>query len=118
MRAARRVAETYTSFWSQVLPTGDRHIRNINLQLERFAPPLTSSIAPNRRSFVNELGFRLFSASPKTGRAFSAPQLEKVIRDTMKYISRFRDSSGRYKRPGQTEIDEALKLRGALACIL
>jgi hypothetical protein len=112
MSTARAFAEGYTSFWSQMLPTGDRYIRNRNLQIQRFAPPLSSSVETSQRSFVNELSFRLFSVSQARFETFSEEQLTDAIGQTTDYISRFRDSRSRHrKRPVKSEIEEALELR-------
>jgi hypothetical protein len=95
MMSEKRFAEVYTAFWQELLPTGERFIRQTNLGLQRYAPPLSSSSAVEERGMVNELAFRLFCEWLKVGLDRSAPveSLSEITQDTVDFILRFRDST-------------------------
>ena len=56
-----------SGFWQGLLPMLERHIRAVNVQVQRFAPPIVSSAPAASRGLVSELAFRLFVASVRTG---------------------------------------------------
>ena len=68
MISERKFAEKFTSFWNDMLPRGQDVSRYVNLQRDRFAPPLLSDTPASRRALVNEIGFRLFTERVAEGR--------------------------------------------------
>lgn len=66
MISERRLASSFTSFWQGLLPTGATLVRRMNLDKERFCPPLRSQVDPARRAFANEVGYLLFKASKES----------------------------------------------------
>ena len=123
MISEHRFVSSFSSFWRELLPTGDAYIRNQNLQLQRFETPLDSSLPPERRSFVNELAFRLLSlvnapnGKPLTDLSKSA--MEKAVCETVSYIGRFPQSlEKKVSVPTEDEIREALLLAKRLSSFL
>jgi len=62
----KQFALGYSGFWSGLLPMLERHIREVNLQVQRFAPPFASRTAPSAHGLINELAFRVFVASARS----------------------------------------------------
>jgi hypothetical protein len=57
-------ARVHSSTWKSLAPTTDLYEKRINTLLtEREFPPLASITIPERRAFVNEIGFELFSGT-------------------------------------------------------
>jgi len=64
MISERKMANSYVSFWNQLLPTADTFVRQINIASERFyshVPAVTKD--RDKRAVINELAFRLFKAT-------------------------------------------------------
>ncbi|MHB1219763.1 MAG: hypothetical protein ACYC1L_16345 [Alphaproteobacteria bacterium] len=56
--------QNHSSFWRLTAPTTDLFIRRLNRDLyDRDFPPMKKLTTPNRRAFVNEIAFELFSLS-------------------------------------------------------
>jgi len=115
MISEHRFVSSFSSFWRELLPTGDAYIRNQNLQLQRFETPLESSLPPERRSFINELAFRLSSlVSAPDGKPLadlSKSSIEKAVCETVSYIGRFPQFlEKKVPAPTEDEIREALLL--------
>ncbi len=67
----------------------DEYVRARNRQLGRFAPPLKSKLAADRRGAVNELGFRLFAASlaeDASADALPASTVGQCVEDTLVFV--------------------------------
>jgi hypothetical protein len=59
MISERLFSTAYTSFWTEETPFAESFIRNMNLGLERFKPPMVSKAPASFNGFINELGFRI-----------------------------------------------------------
>ena len=66
MITEKQFALGFSGFWSGLLPMLERHIREVNLQVQRFVPPFASRTVPTSHGLVNELAFRLFVASARS----------------------------------------------------
>jgi hypothetical protein len=54
-------AQSYSSTWRLLAPATDLFVRKVNLMLrEREFAPLTSTVLPERRGFINETAFQFF----------------------------------------------------------
>jgi hypothetical protein len=51
-------ATQHTSLWHILAPTSERFIRQINLNLNRYAREISVSDDPSRRGFLNEIAFQ------------------------------------------------------------
>lgn len=67
MITEKQLALTFSGFWQGTLPMLERHVRDLNLRVRRFAPPLTSTVLPAAHGLINEAAFRLFVASVRKG---------------------------------------------------
>src|SRR5688572_23421659 len=56
----------------------ERHVRTINLNVQRFAPPMSSLSRPASHGIVNELAFRLFVAASESGQTIDALSDEAI----------------------------------------
>jgi hypothetical protein len=65
-------ARIYSSTWNSLAPTTDLFVKKINgfLAVREF-PRIESVTAPERRAFINEIGFELFAEAIRTrGRGY------------------------------------------------
>lgn len=84
----------HSSFWRVVAPTTDLFIRRLNRDLyKREFPPMSTSIAPERRGFVNEVAFALFCSSVRAGKRW--PLSEPPISEVRELSVSFHTSLGR-----------------------
>lgn len=72
-----KLASSFTSFWQELLPTGDAFVRRMNLNKERFVVPLGSEVEAARRALVNEMGFTMFKFSISDGLSLDRTQHTK-----------------------------------------
>lgn len=115
MSTEKSLAVSHPGFWQSVLPLSEAFVRTLNRSLDRFVPPMKSSIAAARRGLINECGFRIFAASVVMGREVSAldPQtLDEGWSQAVAHVRTMREF-GRtpldpIARPG--ELDEAFRL--------
>jgi hypothetical protein len=93
MISEKKFAGTYTTFWRELLPMGERFIRQQNMSLERFSPPLHSSLPPHVRGIVNEMAFRLFCRYVnRRCKEFRDQDVQEAMDESISYIRRFRES--------------------------
>jgi hypothetical protein len=116
MISEHKFANSYSSFWNQLLPIADSFLRHLNLASERFATPITSSlpIDRDRRSVVNELGFRLFRERTITG-SLSEEKVTSIERAVREYIERLVPSISKLASLTKEERTEADKIAKSLA---
>jgi hypothetical protein len=57
MISEKRLSSSFTSFWQELLPSGEAVLRKINLERKRYCPPLDSKVDASRRDLVSEIGF-------------------------------------------------------------
>lgn len=92
----------------------ERHVRAINLNVRRFAPPLRSQMKPAAHGIINELAFRLFVAASKSGEtinALSAGAVDSAIDSATAHIRGLRQLSRTPIRdPEPEELREAVAL--------
>lgn len=87
----------HSSVWRILAPTCDLFVRKLNdTECDRFANPIISATTTQRRAFINELGFNLFSNAvlDRKGGFASTPSVEEIRRATdsaRKVISRIKD---------------------------
>jgi hypothetical protein len=108
MISERRLASSFTSFWQDLLPAGAALVRRMNMNKERFCPPLDSQVDPTRRAFVNEAGYVLFKTSEESG----LPPEEvhgggETFRKICDYAWNSIQGSHRFMAPGSAELGEA-----------
>lgn len=118
MISDHQFSTVYTSFWRQALPLADSYVRNLNLAVERFDPPLESKSKPNRHSLINELAFRILESAPQQDSyslRIDEKHLPKVISETLNYISLFPSKEpGLSSPPNDEETREAIVLADRL----
>jgi hypothetical protein len=108
-------AQDHTSAWRSLAPTTDLFVRRLNLQMctRQFAP-LVSSIAANRRAFINEIAFENFSrqVAGEGERSFfqRTPSVEAVTsaRTTIARLEKLTPQG--IEDPNDQENDECMKL--------
>jgi len=72
-----KLASSFTSFWQELLPTGEAFVRRMNLDKERFDVPLDSKIEAARHALVNEMAFITFKLSLSNGFSLDRIQYSK-----------------------------------------
>ncbi len=89
MISERKFANSFSSFWNELLPIADTFVRRINLSLDRFYLPFESTLESNRdiRAVINELSFRLFINMTKKNE-LSKTDTEVLINEVINYIKR------------------------------
>lgn len=89
MISVTRLSSSFTSFWQELLPTGDAFVRRMNLDKQRFCVPLDSKVQAARRALVNEMGFQMFKLS--LGSGFSLDQTRYTTEElTQIYLQAWR----------------------------
>jgi hypothetical protein len=118
MISERKFAESYTSFWREIIPTGEDYIRRINLKLERFDTPIESNLPSQRRALINELAFRLFCVTIKEAKPsiISLPDevIEEEVKVTSSHILRFKDTKKSITKINEKEKQESIELGNRL----
>jgi hypothetical protein len=67
MISATGFARIHSSTWKSLTPTTDLYVKKINgSRVVRHFRPLDSVTSPQRRAFINEIGFELFAAAART----------------------------------------------------
>lgn len=116
MISEKTFINTFTSFWRELLPIGEKFVRNLNLQLERFCPPIESNIKGDRRALVSEIAFTIFSRANSDDKIINRSFLtQKEILDITKVarirISRLdRKDISKIPKASLNEFAEALRL--------
>lgn len=59
MISERVFSVAYTSLWREVIPSAESYVRHINLNLERYAPPVEARSPPHMNGVVNEVSYRI-----------------------------------------------------------
>lgn len=112
MISERKFSTSYSSFWNQLLPTGDSFLRKINLTCERFCPPFETNIPPdrNKRAVINELSFRLFMRK-SNGEKLDDKNISEIETSVRKYIVKLiRRADVSINKLSSLELDEAIEL--------
>lgn len=112
MISERKFANSYTSFWNQLLPMADSFVRKVNLGIERYSLPLQSKLSSNRleRSVINELSFRIFKVNNEQKSKLTDNEVMRISNDVIKYINKFSHSEPNLKSINNDAIDEAIKI--------
>lgn len=87
---------SHAAFWRQLLPMSESYMRECNGTFNWFERPLNPMSPSHQRGFINELGFRLFAIGLELKQHpsdLSKEILESSIKETLHYISRFRQLS-------------------------
>lgn len=119
MMSEHQFATGYSSFWREMTPMADAFMRAQNLMLDRFCGPLESTLDPRSRSFINELGFRLFARYAPSHKEIEsikpADVSKELIQEVINYVRRFsavpNDSAGNISTH---ELHEAITLASRL----
>jgi hypothetical protein len=115
MMSERKFSNSYTSFWTQLLPTVEAFVRQMNLANERFCAPVGSVTKDrDKRSVVNELGFRLFRAKAM-GMEITYELKEISERETRSYIERLIPGAVKIPPLSVKETAESERIAAALA---
>lgn len=108
MISEKRFSSSFTSFWQELLPSGEAVLRKINLEKKRYCPPLDSKVDASRRDLVSEIGFLLYKASvinktsPK--RIFDSQEdFDPICDQAVMTVERFRGSIAPPNQPEQNE---------------
>ncbi len=115
MMSERKFSNSYTSFWTQLLPTVEAFVRHMNLANERYCAPVRSVTSDReKRSVVNELGFRLFRAQAM-GRKITNKFKTISERETRNYIEQLIHGGVKIPPLSLEEIAESERIAAALA---
>jgi hypothetical protein len=116
MISEHKFSNSYSSFWNQLLPIADSFLRHLNLASDRFAAPIASSlpIDRDRRSVINELGFRLFRERAMSG-SLSEEKVTSIERAVCEYIERLVPSISKLTALSKAERSEADKIAKSLS---
>jgi hypothetical protein len=89
MISERTFANTFSAFWSELLPASEGFLRN--LKIKRFASPLPPSARPEVRALINEAGFLLFcqNVGLPSSRLVNEKAVERAIALSAERIHRF-----------------------------
>lgn len=116
MISEKRLASSFTSFWRELLPTGNAFVRTLNLNKERFCKPLDSNFAAARRALINEIGFLLFKASASGEISIkdinrSKENLDEICGKAWGYVRRLRGyRTSDFAMPDEAERTEAIEI--------
>ena len=82
MISERKLSNSFSSFWNELLPTADSFVRRMNLSCERYCLPTDSSFDINRdrRAVINELSFRLFMGAAKEKELSPSDKMELFVK--------------------------------------
>ena len=88
MISERRFSSAFTSFWNQALPRADAYLRRVNGVYTQYRGEIDSPSRVNRdrRSIVNELGFRLFKESWEQ-HDITTKTIHNLSKDVQRYIA-------------------------------
>ena len=114
MISAARFAKIHLSTWKSLTPTTDLYLKRVNGFVVRGFPPLESFVSPNRRAFINEIGFELFAAAARTeGRRTwkNLSSMEHATENARNRIRQFGDGEpGAIADPTDDERRECIEL--------
>lgn len=93
MSTEKALGDFHSGFWRTTLPLLDAFVRTMNRSLERYAPPMHSTVSPDRRGIVNEAGFRVFVAAIRSGTPpshLARPDVDRAWALGVEYVGRMR----------------------------
>ncbi len=108
-------ANRYTSFWRELLPNSDRAIRRINLSVERFCMPVRELSAADRRGYINEVAFAVFSSSfsseTNSFEKLTKIQMSEIYKNVRKQLLKYKGIENKQVvRPRASEAPEVTAL--------
>jgi hypothetical protein len=110
MTSETEFAEKHTSTWRLLTPTADLYVRRINTALyEREFPVLPSEVAADRRGFINELAFSIFSLSSddSPGAVWGDRIFHLGVEETRRKIARIQKRTlSEIEAPNQIELGD------------
>lgn len=119
MISAERFAKGRASYWSELLPRLEPFVRANNVIADRFAAPIASGVASERRAFVAELAFELMRIEIQDGKPPTTIGREGIVAHVRSRIARLGGiNEEQVALPSEAEQDETLKLREALRVFL
>jgi hypothetical protein len=95
-------ATQHTSLWHILAPTSERFIRQINLNLDRYAREIRAIDDPSRRGFLNEVAFQFTRLKSNTTVA-TIPEASAAARSRLAALER--EVRGAVDDPSDIEID-------------
>lgn len=115
MISERTFVAVNTSFWRELMPTGESYIRRQNLQLARFDQPMESNAQAERQALISELAFRFFRFSVSNNLNLANPLPDSIFKElsqeTVRFLSRFGEySSNEIPEPIDLEKREAIEI--------
>lgn len=118
MISERRFASAFTSFWNQSLPRADAYLRRINGTYNQYLGEIDSlgHVDRDRRSIVNELGFRLFKEGWEK-QDITNQLIHDLSSDVQKYIAAIarRKDDVILMPPSAQEISESKEIAKSLS---
>ena len=115
MMSERKFANSFSSFWNELLPTADTFVRRMNLSLDRYCRPIEAILQTDRdrRSLINELSFRLFMEFSK-GEILSFNEKKDLSIKVSKYIEKLSPNINLNQQITEAELGEAESLSSSL----
>jgi len=116
MFSERKFSTIFSSYWNQVLPRADTYLRRINLSCERYRSEISSLLPADRdrRSLINELGFRLFMEYSQVGK-ISDKRKQELCRAVCRYISSLtKVQTHSMKSISEDELEEASEIASSI----
>jgi hypothetical protein len=118
MISERRFSTTFTAFWNQALPRGDAFLRRINGTYSQYRTEIDSpsNVDGDRRSIVNELGFRLFREGWKK-QDITTQLVHNLYKNVQQYIAAIarREDKLIFSPPSAQEIKESKEIAESLS---
>lgn len=105
-------ATQHTSLWHALAPTSERFVRQINLNLDRYARQLSFSDEPARRGFLNEVAFQ-FTKLKYTVADANIIDASAAARSRLATIER--QVRGAVDDPSDNEMDSVRAIQQSLA---
>lgn len=105
----------YTSFWRTISPLSEDFVRKINFfVLDRYETELDSNTSPQRRAFINEVGFEIFFQCRMKNLKLEIvieEELDAILKKISAYIARQRNGAPFYTwEMDAIEVDEAREI--------
>jgi hypothetical protein len=118
MISERRFSSAFTSFWNQALPRADAYLRRINGTYSQYRGEIgsPSHVDRDRRSIVNELGFRLFREAWEK-QDITSQIIQNLSKDVQRYIAAIvrREDDLILSPPSVQEISESKEIAKSLS---
>jgi hypothetical protein len=105
-------ATQHTSLWHALAPTSERFVRQINLNLDRYARQVSFTDEPSRRGFLNEVAFQ-FTKLKYT--AVDATIVEASAAARSRLATLEREVRGAVNDPSGDEIDSIKAIQQSLS---